>query len=81
MHIAWDPGITCRPLVADHHRPGPHLRSGTSGKRCHRRQLLELHRDRGLSPAALHQRAVRPGELRLHRVGLRHPVAAACTGR
>lgn len=31
MHLACGPCITCRPVVAGHHQPGPHRRPGTTG--------------------------------------------------
>ncbi|WP_308372720.1 hypothetical protein [Streptomyces sp. MCA2] len=31
MHIACEPCMTCRAVVADHHQPGPHRRPGTTG--------------------------------------------------
>jgi hypothetical protein len=32
VRIATEPCITCPPVVADHHHPGPRLRAGTTGK-------------------------------------------------
>ncbi|KIF72831.1 hypothetical protein QR77_00010 [Streptomyces sp. 150FB] len=31
VRIATEPWVTCPPVVADHHRPGPQLRPGTTG--------------------------------------------------
>ncbi|CAM5243988.1 hypothetical protein SCYAM73S_01023 [Streptomyces cyaneofuscatus] len=31
MRIAFEPAATCRPVVADHHNPGPHRRPGITG--------------------------------------------------